>query len=89
MPGTGATCGGCPCSLSPPTANAMTAISLTGSYPRDLGGADLLTTSWRDGRFGTCQYTAEPKLMSGTFALAMGSIDKGDLALSNALSVSR
>ena len=38
---TGTTCGGGPCSLSLLTADATSAILLTGSDLRDLGGADL------------------------------------------------
>ena len=44
-------CRGSPCSLSPLPAYVTSAISLTGSYLCDLGGADLLTTSWRVGPF--------------------------------------
>ena len=86
---TEATRRGRPCSLSSLTADAITAISSTGSYLRDLGGANLLTTSWRDGRFGTRQFAAEPQLTSGALMLYVASIQNGDWALSNALSVSR
>ena len=56
----GTTCGGGPCSLSSLTADAKSAISLTGSNLCDLGGADLLGYLVRDGRLGASQYTAEP-----------------------------
>ena len=39
-------------SLLPLTADAALAILLTGSYLCDLGGADLLATSWQVGCVG-------------------------------------
>ena len=47
----------------------MAAISSTGSYLRDLGGADLLTTSWRD---GTRQFAASLSLRAALLRYMCG-----------------